>query len=294
MAKWADYSFTRPSFAALKAAGVVGVSRYLCWVNTNTYGKIIFKPEYDGLLAAGIDVILNWEFDAQDELGGASSGSIQATEAVRQAKLLGYPAGATIYFSGDFDETPGEASTVAAYFQAAAPIVHAAGYRIGVYGDYYVVGRLFDAKLIDDAWQTYAWSGGQWDPRANMRQTLNGVSIGGQDADLDQSVGVAYSAMHPYTAAPSAPPVLPGGGDMKEYILAQDVSGPDKAAIYVGNGMHRRHIKDMEDLKNVQWWIRHFGGDPTVYPFPLRTDGKSTIPGILGVLVVDAVVPAAA
>ena len=112
-----DYSFWRPALTKLKGDGFTFVSRYLSWLPN---GKVIDKTEYNALIAAGFTVFLNWEYAAKDALRGAAGGTKDATEAVRQAQALGYPKGATIYFSADFDETPAQAVTVLAYSIAAA------------------------------------------------------------------------------------------------------------------------------------------------------------------------------
>ena len=53
----------------------------------------------------------------------------------------------------------------------------------GVYGGYYIVDELFNEGLVTFGWQTYAWSGGEWDSRAQLRQTDNGVDDDQLDAD---------------------------------------------------------------------------------------------------------------
>src|SRR6185369_1500579 len=184
-----DYAWARPDLDLAWSLGYRFVSRYLSWLPN---GKVIDKAELSALLAKGFHVALNWEFDAQDQLGGAVAGNQHATEAVKQAKALGYPAGCTIYFSADFDTSEAQQATVNAYMTAAGKVVHAAGYRIGIYGGYYVVKRAFDAGVTDDGWQTYAWSAGQWDDRAAIRQDNNGISVGGADCDHNTRVGQTY------------------------------------------------------------------------------------------------------
>lgn len=192
-----DYSYSRPPIAAIKAGGYVFVSRHLCWKYPHTIGKIITPAERDALLASGIDIYLNWEYDAQDCLRGASGGRIDATEAVSQAQALDYPAGATIYHSADWDVTDAQKPTVAYYFSAARAIEQDAGYRTGCYSGYWTIKYLFDHMVIDDGWQAYAWSGGLWDTRAALRQVQNGITVGGADCDLDERVGTAYSWLKP-------------------------------------------------------------------------------------------------
>ena len=59
--------------------------------------------------------------------------------------------------------------------------------RTGAYGGYYVIQRLFDAGKIKWGWQTYAWSGGQWDSRAQLRQVQNGIAGGQMDEDTSEA-----------------------------------------------------------------------------------------------------------
>lgn len=178
-----DYSLGRPNLDQLWAAGYRFVFRYLSW---RPNAKCITPAELADLLGHGFQVALNWEYDALDALGGAPAGQAHGAEAVAQAQALGYPRGCTIYFSADFDETEAQAPTVEAYMRAAGAEAHGGGYRMGAYGGYYTIKRLLDAAAIDDAWQAYAWSGGQWDPRAAMRQVLNGQTIAGADCDIDE------------------------------------------------------------------------------------------------------------
>jgi hypothetical protein len=85
-----DYSGWRPDPAALKAAGVVGVSRYLAPVGSGDW-KRITKPEYDALLAAGLSVVLNWEDSATGWQGGYVRGVEYGRTARAQARALGHP-----------------------------------------------------------------------------------------------------------------------------------------------------------------------------------------------------------
>src|SRR5258706_14278809 len=119
-----DYSYGRPNLDQLWNGGYRFVSRYLSWINPTTVGKVINKAEATALLDHGFKVFLNWEYDARDALGGGSAGSQHATEAVNQAKNLGYPKGATLYFSVDFDVTPAQKPVMNAYLAAAKRVVN--------------------------------------------------------------------------------------------------------------------------------------------------------------------------
>ncbi len=41
-----------------------------------------------------------------------------------------------------------------------------------------MIKRLFDGGKITWGWQTYAWSGGNWDSRAQVRQVQNDIPGG--------------------------------------------------------------------------------------------------------------------
>jgi hypothetical protein len=185
--KGLDYSFARPSVSSLHSQGYTFAARYLSYDNSSTSGKILTAAEAKALIAAGIDVVSNWEYAADDALSGNAQGVADAKAAQAQAVAAGMPATRPIYFSVDFDATPAQQTPINAYFDGVASVLGVN--RTGAYGGYYVIQRLFDAGKIKWGWQTYAWSGGQWDARAQMRQTDNGITAGGDSdcCDLDAS-----------------------------------------------------------------------------------------------------------
>lgn len=192
-----DYAWSRPSSPqALHAAGYSFVARYLSW---DTTGKNLSASEAQSLFAAGIDVVANWEWNADDALSGYSKGVDDATEAQTLAQQCGMPADRPIYFSVDFDATPGQQAAIDSYFDGVASVIGQA--RAGAYGGYYVIQRLFDDGKIAWGWQTYAWSGGQWDSRAQLRQIENGVTVAGASCDIDQAVANDFGQWGP--GAPS-------------------------------------------------------------------------------------------
>jgi hypothetical protein len=147
-------------------------------------GKDLTASEQSSLEAAGIDIVLNWETTGTDATSGYNAGVSDATAAKSEAESLGQPSNRPIYFSIDFDAESSDASSINAYFQGVASVIGLA--RTGVYGGYYIVNELFGAGLVTWAWQTYAWSNGVWDSRAQLRQTLNGVD----NDELDDDTGM--------------------------------------------------------------------------------------------------------
>ena len=187
--KGVDYSFARPSPAGLHNEGYSFVARYYSYDNSGTHGKILFAPEAQALIGAGLDIVSNWEYAADDALNGFSAGVNDAREAEAQAAAAGAPADRPIYFSVDFDATPAQQTPINSYFDGVASVIGLA--RTGAYGGYYVIQRLFDANKIKWGWQTYAWSGGQWDTRAQLRQVQNGITAAGDSACCDEDVSEA-------------------------------------------------------------------------------------------------------
>jgi len=205
--KGLDYSWGRPTpLSGLQPLGITFVSRYLAPLPN---GKVILAAERDQLLAAGVNIMLNWENTAGDQSRGAAGGTSDATEAVKQARALGYPSGSTIYFSADFDVSVSAWNgQVKPYQIAARAVTNAAGYRFGVYGGYRVISLGFDQGVIQDGWQAYAWSlksqvgtgpnaetvnlrGSDFtfDKRASVRQVENNVTVLGAACDNDVTTG---------------------------------------------------------------------------------------------------------
>lgn len=192
MAKWGfDLAFhpALPTYTAILAAnGAAFVGRYLSWLPNS---KCIDRAEYDALVAAGVDVVLNWEYDGHAEiLAGYYSGQKAAGEAVRQARLLGHPAGAAIYFSCDWHIT--DPAQARGFFQGARSAI--AEYRVGIYGDYAVVDALLADGTCDYGWQTYGWSVGRLSGRAHLYQYQNGVNVSGMWVDRDRTLRADFGS----------------------------------------------------------------------------------------------------
>lgn len=95
------------------------------------------------------------------------------------------PAGRPIFFAVDFDASSGQEAAISTYLDGAASVLGKAG--TGVYGGYTVVKHALDGDHCRWAWQTYAWSGGKWDTRAQLQQYSNDHVIGGVGLDYDRS-----------------------------------------------------------------------------------------------------------
>jgi hypothetical protein len=182
MAFGLDY-VSGPPVAALKAAGVSFVCRYLSEVNPLTQVKLLTPGEAKTLSAAGISIVSNYEWYANRALEGFSSGAADARIALSQHTVCGGPSNRPVYFSVDVDCSGDQ---VATYFKGVASVLGLS--RTGAYGSFRVLKYLFDAGLIQWGWQTYAWSYGAWEPRAHIQQYQNGMTVGGASVDYDRSI----------------------------------------------------------------------------------------------------------
>jgi hypothetical protein len=180
--KGIDYAWAHPGLPAIVEAGYSFVCRYL----SHDPGKNLSADETKALRAAGLDIVVVWEATANRALEGAAVGASDAKTAMAQATAAGLPGTIPIYFAVDFDAQPAQQKAISAYFSAVGAVLGKS--RLGVYGGLAVVGRLFDAKLVTYGWQTYAWSRGQWDARAQLRQVENGITVGGIGCDRDVAV----------------------------------------------------------------------------------------------------------
>lgn len=202
-----DYAWGRPSVATLKKDGVQFVARYL---SSPGASKNLTSSEAKTLSSGGIAIVVVFETTATRAEAGHAAGAADAKEALKEATAAGMPSGRPIYFAVDEDTTVGPHIT--AYFKGVASVLGVG--RTGVYGGYKVVKGLLDAGLVKWAWQTYAWSGGKWDPRAQLEQYSNSHTIDGVGVDYDR---VARATIHDFgqwtvgnVPKPPAPKPKPG------------------------------------------------------------------------------------
>jgi hypothetical protein len=212
-----DYSVGFPGATGLKNAGVKFICRYLSPFGNS---KNISASEAKAALSAGIAVVLVWETTADRMLSGSAAGASDARAASAMASSLGM-AGIPLYFACDFDSTAGQQTAINAYLDGVASAIGRS--RTGIYGGYWPVKRALDAGKAAYAWQTYAWSGGNWDSRAHIQQYQNGVRVAGIDVDLDRSMKTDFGQ---WPRPGNVPPVKP-----ESLILVLNDSGP--AVVYL-------------------------------------------------------------
>jgi len=131
----------------------------------------------------GIALVSNWEWSANRALQGHDAGVWDAATAAKIHHACGGPSDRPIYFSVDVDVAE---QAVLDYFKGVASAIGL--HRTGAYGSYRVLHELFNAGAITWGWQTYAWSGGVWEPRAHIQQYSNNMSLGGHSVDYNHSI----------------------------------------------------------------------------------------------------------
>jgi peptidoglycan hydrolase-like protein with peptidoglycan-binding domain len=208
--------------------------RYLSHDNS----KDLHKDEAQLLARHGIDVGVVWELGANRALAGYNAGAQDAREALNKARACGMPNGRPIYFAVDWDATDAQKPAIAKYLSGAASVLGKE--HVGVYGSYYVVKYMFDHGVCKYGWQTYAWSGGHRDPRAQLYQRLNGQRIAGISLDLDTAFHDDFGQWRP------------GGGHIPH---APKFPFPATDYIALQNGDSHAHSgKDPADRPLVKEW----------------------------------------
>lgn len=202
-----DYAGGRISGAALKAAGITFVCRYLSDGGSSLPGKQLLPDEFVDLCDNGIAVVFNWETTADFMLGGYSAGVADAQQALAYVRSLpGGPRNPVVYFSCDFDEAPNQDAPVEQYLQGAASVLGGMDH-VGLYGDYWICTRAKAAVGVKYLWQTEAWSGGNITSAVNIMQR-NGIgyqTIDGIQCDVDEAHTDDYGQYQPPAPTPPAP-----------------------------------------------------------------------------------------
>ncbi|MHB8742555.1 MAG: DUF1906 domain-containing protein [Sulfuricaulis sp.] len=191
MAFGLDYT-TSPPVKAMKDIGTRFVCRYL---STPGNPKNLTGREAHELRTHGIAVVFVFETTAARALDGFPAGLADGRSAHAQAVACGAPKNIPVYFTVDFDPAPTQFRQVAKYFLGVNLAIGVA--RTGVYGGRAVVKTILDSRRARFAWQTYAWSKGAWDPRAQIQQYDNGRRFMGTTVDFNRATTREFGQWKP-------------------------------------------------------------------------------------------------
>jgi hypothetical protein len=214
-----DCASTVSNPAAVRSAGKRFVCRY---VSTPGSWKNASKSELAACRKAGLAVVLVWETTATAALAGEAAGRADAKSARAAATGLGFPANRPVYLAVDFDAQPSQMGPVCAYFKGARD---AGAGPMGVYGGLRVVTQ----TGMHYRWQTLAWSGGVWDPKAQIQQYAINGSLAGIGVDYDRATQSDYGqwpARSPYylivwQGGRVVKRVQYGGGRVRAYLTSR-------------------------------------------------------------------------
>ena len=234
-----DYSAGVPSARAVKAAGHLGAVRYVSerrpgaeWMK----GKPVTLAEARDFAGQGLATASVYQFGkgpTADWLGGAPAAAIHAPKAIALHRAAGGPAGRPIYVAIDDNPTLGQFnSLINPYLTAFGAALGAAGYKLGVYGNYWTI-----AWCLEDGLGTYFWqhdwgSGGKLHVRANIHQKA------GYTGTVD---GIPVDINNVYTA---------DWGQWTPGRAAAPLTGPGTQAVATPNGAATAGAQDRAEALN--------------------------------------------
>ena len=194
-----------PSDETIRALSLGG-EEFVCRYYSNPFNewKILTKHEKEEYKKRNIKIVSVYQSDGtkvQDYLN--NKGQEHAQYAVDFAKALGQPQGTAIYFAVDYDALK-DIAVIDRYFELLTPIVHNAGYEVGVYG------RAGVCKAIKPKYAKYSWLScseseqgsreAYEDYDKNLRYNIKQaepVYYNGDDFDDDVAIGSDYGQWNP-------------------------------------------------------------------------------------------------
>lgn len=279
-----DFSWARPGGAALAAAGKKFVIRYL--YADGQGGKGLDKDELVDYAAHGIDVAVVYESTAQRALDGFAAGVADAQASLSQLAALGLPSDMPVFFAVDFDITDAQKPVVAQYLQGAKTIM---GDAVGDYGGFWLVKYMAENNVTKWHMQTYAWSGGQWHPAAQLQQYLNGQNINGA-VDLDRAMVDNYGQASKFggttpqpTPTPAPSDIITLGSATPGYVNSADAAAGKNSNSSVSAGTYKvtNRANGMANVVRMDgtggWWINPNGAAPAPTPAGLAVGDQVVV-----------------
>lgn len=196
-----DFSYDRFSPAEVKAAGRVGVVRYVASGRPLVSAT---KAEVDAFRAAGLSFVAVWQFGKTRPLDGHDAGVTDAKDAAVYTAGLGAAGTDPVYFSVDFPPTPTQLPTVLAYFEGVASVL--GWYRVGAYANAPTIDYLHDRTPIPLFWLHNWGSAGQVPDVANLHQYSINQTLNGKAVDYDRSL-TPYYGQWGESVTVTAPPI---------------------------------------------------------------------------------------
>ena len=204
-----DYSAGVPQASAVKAAGHMGAVRYVSerrpgaeWMR----GKPVTIGETRDYKANGLAVASVYQFgraETADWKRGALGAATHAPQAMALHTAAGGPTGRPIYVAIDDNPTLAQFNNqINPYLKAMGVALNAAGYQLGVYGNYYTIAWCLEDGIGSYFWQHDWGSRGQIHPRANIHQVAGWQAhIQGIQVDINNVYTADWGQWTPGQAA---------------------------------------------------------------------------------------------
>lgn len=172
----------------LAAKGYNFIARY--YFHQSGFKDVLTYDEAHAISSAGMWNVAVYENGYPTTVGyfTSSQGAIDAGRAVACAHTAHQPTDTPIYFAVDYDSNPDD---VKDYFEAVHPIVRAAGYVAGIYGNGTTIEAMKSAGLISYGWlsQSRGFSGyDEEKAEADIVQLPEGT-VDNRDVDGDTASG---------------------------------------------------------------------------------------------------------
>lgn len=164
----------------LKAKGIQFIGRYLGngWKSMN-------KKEADTIINTGLKLVSIWETNpTKASYFSRNKGISDGQEATKYAKSIGQTSKSAIYFTVDYDARPSDLAVILDYFAGVKEGIDK-DYKVGAYGPYSVMQKLYENKAAQFYWQTYAWSRGKIADFIHIYQHQNDVKMENIQVDLN-------------------------------------------------------------------------------------------------------------
>ncbi len=172
-----DTVLTATSAAALKAAGMTFAIRYLGSVTA---------AELAAILGAGLMFMPVTFSRAPGWIPTAALGTSDGQTDVQHLTSAGIPKGCTVWI--DLEGTAGSAAAVAAWVNARAAVIKAAGYDVGLYvgaGDVLNGQQLYALAQIDRYWKSLSDVPTPENCGFSMLQLWKSIMLAGTFVDID-------------------------------------------------------------------------------------------------------------
>lgn len=213
-----DYAVGVPSAQSIKAAGHLGAIRYVSRPRPGTEswmtGKPVKESETRDLATHGLFTASVYQYgksDTADWRQGATGAAVHAPQAIALHRAAGGPTGVPIYVAIDDNPTRAQyTGQIKPYLRAFETALTAAGYSLGIYGNYSTIDWAITDGLGDYFWQHEWGSNGRIHPKIHLHQVrIDKDTVGGVRVDINNVYRSDWGQWQPGKAAAPTTPATP-------------------------------------------------------------------------------------